>query len=870
MARFQIDMDRDTSLVVASGIGIPSTLQRHFNYELSDKKVKSNFLKAAAREAFEVEEKQLCTMINLSVGSYLEVVIPTVIHWNNSVNEHRKDDIEVQEVLSSYDEQGKHVESVVRFRFKGEKITVTCYYTTQRIKIEGKGYAAFVSSFLQPLFLGKIAQVSPGRIDRINKEVIASLTGKKKVVSRPTRSVKYKTKTISCDNCEMQFTSNAQLKKHMKIKHTKGHLSKTPISIPMVDNISFLDTSVEETITNNEHITLKEATPYKVVSEASKEAETTKVISSLTKPCSIIEVVDLSCRKCNFETEEHGQLQNHINSCHENSISVEESVKCSLCNFETSDTVRMNDHTKSHYTQSLTTTAQITHPVQVNESETPTQTSPCPFCELASKNNQELKIHIANIHLDEKLKQNNIQDNIHIEASETCSTCPKCPFIGNKHEMKKHQETSHAKKHSCEICGETFVDEKQVRDHIRTMHTTKSSIEPFPCDKCGLVLATFPLLQSHSMEHQKSVELKCKFCDYVSNTENAIHDHLVEAHEEYVLLHSMSKQMDDMSARLDKVPGLENTQSQMVRILLSILDNQNAMKQELFVIRNIIESNTVHSSRKAEPTGSSSPVPPPCPPSRPVSPQPSPPPRTVSPPSCSPPIPAIPTPDASASTPRPHPRSPRSSTPGRSQSLPSGDPKILFIGDSISSHADYDRLQVATQAQFVKAKAYSSAHDTEVNIAKQAAKFPHLNFSDVVPEQLKKDDFQYLIIQAGSVDITNLNTMENPQEYFDYFQQETIVSATTLFETGEKAVVDYPNLQKVVIMNLIPRYDKAEVDPLSLKSALSLLFNQTLTNLWMKSTHKQNMHIGTHSIECSGAIRESWYRHTKTSPWELW
>ena len=98
-----------------------------------------------------------------------------------------------------------------------------------------------------------------------------------------------------------------------------------------------------------------------------------------------------------------------------------------MCNFKTSDTVRMNDHTKSHYTQSLTTTAQITHPVQVNESETPTQTSPCPFCELASKNNQELKIHIANIHLDEKLKQNNIQDNIHIEASETCSTCPKGP-----------------------------------------------------------------------------------------------------------------------------------------------------------------------------------------------------------------------------------------------------------------------------------------------------------------------------------------------------------------------------------------------------------------------------------------------------------
>ena len=129
---------------------------------------------------------------------------------------------------------------------------------------------------------------------------------------------------------------------------------------------------------------------------------------------------------------------------------------------------------------------------------------------------------------------------------------------------------------------------------------------------------------------------------------------------------------------------------------------------------------------------------------------------------------------------------------------------------------------------------------------------------------MKKDDFKYLIIQAGAVDITNLNTKDNPQEYFDYFQQEAVVSATKLFESGEKAVIDNPNLQKVVIMNQIPRYDNVEVDPLSLKSALSLLFNKTLTTLWMQSPHKMKMFIGTHSIECSGAICESRYRHTKT------
>ena len=54
MTRLELDMESDTSLIVASGAGISSTLQRSFNYELSDKKAKSNFLKSAAREALEV------------------------------------------------------------------------------------------------------------------------------------------------------------------------------------------------------------------------------------------------------------------------------------------------------------------------------------------------------------------------------------------------------------------------------------------------------------------------------------------------------------------------------------------------------------------------------------------------------------------------------------------------------------------------------------------------------------------------------------------------------------------------------------------------------------------------------------------------
>ena len=134
----------------------------------------------------------------------------------------------------------------------------------------------------------------------------------------------------------------------------------------------------------------------------------------------------------------------------------------------------------------------------------------------------------------------------------------------------------------------------------------------------------------------------------------------------------------------------------------------------------------------------------------------------------------------------------------------------------------------------------------------------------MITKQLTKDDFEHVIIQAGSVDITNLNTKDNPMQYMEYFRQEAIMSATNLFIAVEDAIKAHPGLNKVVIMKQIPRYDPSDVDPLALKPSLSILFNNTMTNLWMASPYKEKIHIGSHNLEYNGAIRESRYRHTKS------
>ena len=135
------------------------------------------------------------------------------------------------------------------------------------------------------------------------------------------------------------------------------------------------------------------------------------------------------------------------------------------------------------------------------------------------------------------------------------------------------------------------------------------------------------------------------------------------------------------------------------------------------------------------------------------------------------------------------------------QKFPSLKPKVLFIGDSISANIDIRLLAHATEVQFHCVKAYSSIKDTVSNICKQAAKFPHANFTDVVPAELQKGLYHSLILQAPSVDITNLNTALNPSEFIKYFEQQTIINATNFFSVVENALQIQPTLNKVIVFS---------------------------------------------------------------------
>ena len=166
---------------------------------------------------------------------------------------------------------------------------------------------------------------------------------------------------------------------------------------------------------------------------------------------------------------------------------------------------------------------------------------------------------------------------------------------------------------------------------------------------------------------------------------------------------------------------------------------------------------------------------------------------------------------------------------------------VLFIGDSITNSLHTKVISQAANVEIRKVKAYSSVCDLEANVAKQAARFPNQNFTDVAQHEMERNQFDILMLQAGSVDISNLKTKDNPTNHFDYFHQQAVMSANNLFSVAVNCLNRQPNLQKVVIFKQIPRYDPAQADSLQLKPALSLIFNNTLADLWIRSPLKEKI-----------------------------
>ena len=470
-----------------------------------------------------------------------------------------------------------------------------------------------------------------------------------------------------------------------------------------------------------------------------------------------------NCGICSetFETKSNYIL--HMQSHQEPST-----FKCDKCGKSFNKQLELEWNTETEHEQQLSSNHQLP---ESNEEVTKTDHNDvemqplysCELCDYDTENIDDLRNHVQrNVH---SFKNNSFQEIVDIEVPGEVYICGECCA---KFETFQACE-SHTKNHlsKCYKCDFKSDDIKKLKAHERTEHDLLTCNGKSHNGKCKVVPQPknkeendFQTMITH-LRSFHGEPLFCNFCDFHGVTRGELAKHTFEYHEDQTILNTISDQVSDLS---NSFASFEIFKEELKDVLLGIIQGQNTMKQELFLIRNhqVLSSPQPYIYTRSEPTtktpASSSktttypdnlehtPLPPPgysvrTPPSHTGHSKHTP--RTLPDNSaCAPPPPS--------STSTPTPQAPRNTPKAPKQETERS--RILFIGDSISANIDINALENATQKGFVTAKAYSSVFDTVTNAAKKAARFPNSNFTDAIPAQLRKSKFHSLILQAGSVD----------------------------------------------------------------------------------------------------------------------
>jgi hypothetical protein len=177
--------------------------------------------------------------------------------------------------------------------------------------------------------------------------------------------------------------------------------------------------------------------------------------------------------------------------------------------------------------------------------------------------------------------------------------------------------------------------------------------------------------------------------------------------------------------------------------------------------------------------------------------------------------------------------------------------KGLWVSSSIGGNINKTRFEAETVSDISYARAYTVAYD-------ESARFPAKNFSEVVPSQLSSDNFDWLGMQGGSVEISNIDTSLDPREHMEYWKQQIHIATETMFNIARDALKNNPNLKKVVIMKRVPRYDTIGQDD-DIKANLTKYGNSLYDKLWLDAGCPKNIFIGEHNLDCYGGLREMRY-----------
>ena len=119
----------------------------------------------------------------------------------------------------------------------------------------------------------------------------------------------------------------------------------------------------------------------------------------------------------------------------------------------------------------------------------------------------------------------------------------------------------------------------------------------------------------------------------------------------------------------------------------------------------------------------------------------------------------------------------------------------------------------------------------------------------IVPDELRKVNYEVLILCSGPNEISNININGRYSENIEAWRGKAQLSSQKLYKLAEQCITDNPNLKRVVIVSRPPRYDN------KVKSHLSQYANKALEDIWTSNGSPNKIAITKLNIGCEGLLR---------------
>ena len=865
---------KTTSVLIKSGI------DRKFKYDMNQKTAKRKLLNGASKIPFVKEIKSTCEVLNFNDGSYVVSVIPLIEKWklkqeSGEPIKFKDQDIYVTEQKYGKEQGGIVVDVLTKFELNGIKVVTHCYNTKQKILVNGCGYSDFVKKYLEPYFNQSIEE-NMMHIQNVNKVVTETLGSK-----------------ISCQKCEFTADDSMNMSTHRKITHTNS--PKKKISYGPTEEREFVTSTRDNSVVGvmNENISIVE-----IISDSDELETSVPLEEKKFKEDNFTASSKFHCFICQAGFEEERYLTNHegvehteqmklsvdnkledvgsSNECEEKSNSVlgdfvfkspeiieshiesnhdrvleshtldieSEKFQCDICITNCDSNTNLMQHMQLHHTENALEYV-CSRCKYVSRTECGMKRHEdiyCEQCEACLNDRVEYDIHMSlhrrckNYECEFKTKfTKELQE--HVIDTHGRLTCLLCRQECKDRDTLEIHQQSHEKRNTeertseCQLCGYEIKESEDIDRHVEENHSnlkvelTIKDQTVLKCEICGYSCRLQIQLKKHKeRKHAENIgkNYSCTLCQFCSDDVSSLWKHAQDEHpgykfdcktEQQMMFNIFAEQNADLMEQFRTLKtGLVHLFQELEKTVCGKMD---ILKTEFKTDVSGVKDETKKLGKKVEDM-----------------------------------VNIVLNKENVENMKRGDQKDEMKTKTSVKPSIEGGEKKkknknlvkhkVVWVGTSISKAVDKKKFEKDLNVDMTVAKAHC---------IKEEGHNEESNFSAIVPEIVQKDGADTIVLQAGSIEITNLDVnkamMDTSKDIIEYkkeWYQKVENDSKNLFHIAEDAVAMDPSLN-VIIVKRLPRYDKPSTDILGIKSQLSKFANHVYDQLWLKQGSPSRIHV---------------------------